>query len=97
MKVFTWSRHHALRAAYHADTRAATLAFGRRRAASSRRGLDRRLRPAGPSLAGHPSVDVYLYAISFNMKQQVFLQGVAYGTVSAYLMLPAGSTAWRCG
>jgi hypothetical protein len=37
-----------------------------------------------------PSVDVYLNALSFKMKQQVFY-GVAYGTVSAYEMVPPGS------
>ncbi len=37
-----------------------------------------------------PSVDVYLDALSFTMPERVF-QGVAYGTVSDYLPLPAGS------
>ncbi len=36
-----------------------------------------------------PTVDVYLNAVSYSMKQQVF-PGVSYGTVSAYLPLPAG-------
>ncbi|HEY2795653.1 MAG TPA: DUF4397 domain-containing protein [Micromonosporaceae bacterium] len=37
-----------------------------------------------------PSVDVYLNALTFTMKQQVFY-GVAYGTVSAYEMVPPGT------
>jgi hypothetical protein len=36
-----------------------------------------------------PPVDVYLDALSFTMPEKVF-QGVAYGTVSGYLSLPAG-------
>jgi hypothetical protein len=37
-------------------------------------------------------VDVYLDALSLTMKEQVF-PGVGYGTVSAYLTLPAGTYA----
>jgi hypothetical protein len=57
---------------------------------------------AAPAKVGHvrlahlspdtPDVNVYLDALSFKMKQQVF-KGVGYGVVSGYLSLPVGEYA----
>jgi hypothetical protein len=92
VKVFTWPRRHSLRAACFALTALVVGLSGLSavgspaNAAASTDGFVR-LAHLSPDT---PSVDVYLNALSFTMKQQVF-DGVAYGTVSAYEMVPAGT------
>jgi hypothetical protein len=92
VKVFTWPRRHVLRASCYAlvlilaTLSGVSLGGSAASAAASTDGFVR-LAHLSPDT---PSVDVYLNALTFSMKQQVF-DGVSYGTVSAYEMVPAGS------